>query len=199
MNFATHLQIADVLYDGLCKIAALDRESFLYGNVKPDLTAKVFLRPHILTLYLDDILQIIDSLMNEQLSNEDFSENLGEVCHYLSDFFCLYHAREEKFNHFVSHALYESRLHNYHQKRESSFLSKMLDFKVTPVRDLKMPILEYREMYFSMPHTLDLDFFCAYRVCKLVCESIAYYQVKSIPSEQVTQRQASYPKVGGLR
>lgn len=191
--------MAETLYDGLCKIADLDREAFIFGNLKPDCTPKVLLRPHILTNYLDQVLELANHLMKDHMTREVFSEDMGELCHYLADFFCYYHAREEKFHHLVSHALYETRLQKYHQIQTSSFLKNILSFKVDPIENLKTSILNARAIYLSLPQSLDLDFFYAYRICKLACESIAYYQTGIIFTQEVIQEQAAYVKLGGLR
>jgi hypothetical protein len=200
LNFVTHLQMAGVLYGELCRVVDLDRESFIYGNVKPDCSLKGVLLPHTLTNYFDRVLDLADRLMEEDLTKQVYSEGLGVLCHFLSDFYCLYHAKEEKFNHYMGHAVYEIRLHNFHKKKEPSFLKNIFSFKPNLAQDLRQTIIDFREEYFSRPHSLELDFFYAYRLCKLACQSVAYYRSGRIVCDQaVYHGQPAYVKVGEMR
>lgn len=200
MNFATHIEIGNALYEELCKVVDLDRESFIYGNIKPDCTPKAIIIPHTLTNYLDPVLNLANRLMEEDLTKGAFSEGLGTLCHFMSDFSCLYHANEDKFHKFVGHILYEKRLHSFHRKKESSFFKSILSIRPNLVRDLRESIINFREEYFSQPHSIELDFFYAYRLCKLACQSVAYYRTGRVLSNQVAyHEQVVYVKEGLLR
>lgn len=197
MNFVTHIQMGSTLYEELYRVVDLDKESFVYGNVKPDCTPKTILKPHTLSNYLDEVLDLADVLMEEDLTREAFSEGLGVMCHFLSDFCCLYHAREEMFHRYLGHGIYELRLHDCHKKKNSSFLRDIFSFKVNPVQNLRQSIVSLREEYLSGSHSLELDLFCAYRLCKLACQSVAYYRFGRILCEQeIYYPQAVYVKEG---
>lgn len=195
MNYATHLLMADVIYEELSDVIDLDRKSFVYGNVKPDRNPIVLIKPHILSIHFENVLTLSERLKEEDFSREAFSEELGVLCHYLSDFFCLYHAEEERFSHHLHHGIYEIKLHNYHKKNEASLLKNAFSFKAEPLSDLGQAIKDYRKEYFSNEHRQELDLFFAYRICKLACESVAYYRSRGfILGKELYHRQPAYIK-----
>lgn len=195
MNFVTHLMMADALYGELSEVIDLDRESFIYGNVKPDCTPIVLFKPHILSIHSEGVLALSEQLIEEDFSRDAFSLDLGILCHFLSDFFCLYHAKEEKFNRHLAHGIYEIRLCNYHKKNEPALLKNAFSFKDNPTRDLRQIIKDFRGEYFSHEHHLGLDLFYAYRLCKLACKSVAYYRSGSfVCDEELYRKQPAYVK-----
>lgn len=113
-----------MLYEGLSEVVELDRKSFIYGNIEPDCALATLLPPHMMTNYLEWVLTLTDCLIEKDLTRNVLSEGLGILCHFLSDFCCLYHAKEEKFHNLIGHVIYEKRLHNHHKKKESSFLKR---------------------------------------------------------------------------
>lgn len=198
MNFSTHLIMGETLYGELCRVEDLDRESFIFGNVKPDCSLEFILKPHTLTNYLDQVSALADSLIEEDLTKEDYSENLGVLCHLLSDFCCLYHAKEDMFNRLLGHMIYEIRLHKLHKKMESSFLKNVFSSKTELSQNIKQTVLSSREEYFSQPHSLEMDFVYAYRLCKQVCQSVAYYRSGEFVYNQAAYyEQRAYVMAGG--
>jgi len=197
LNFPTHIQMAKTLYRQLSHAIDLDADAFIYGNIKPDCTPKALLRPHTLSNHLDTVLDLVDQLVNEAWSRADFSEKLGECCHYLCDFFCFYHAKEEKFHRLVSHWVYEARLNKHHAKMTD--LQSVFSFHQNPIGDLKTYICDKQESYLSEKHQFELDIFYAYRVCKVACESIAYYATKSYVGCDPYLAQPAFVKGGGFR
>jgi len=200
LNIVTHLQMGGELYEELYGVVELDRKSFVYGNIKPDCAVKTLLPPHTMTNYFEWVLDLSEYLIEKDLPRTVLSEGLGVLCHFLSDFCCLYHAKEEKFNNLIGHIIYEKRLHNHHMKKESSFFKEVFSCKPEPVRDLRQTIIDFREEYFSQPHSLDLDLFYAYRLCNLICQSVAYYRCGGIIyDETVYYAQPGYVKLGGVK
>ncbi len=90
---------------------------YLYGSIKPDISRKFSDIPHykadseeFVKEELEKILQTDYSDLLE--SKGDFSERLGVLTHYLSDFFC--HAHSERFDGGrLSHGIYEMKLMFY--------------------------------------------------------------------------------------
>jgi hypothetical protein len=200
LNIVTHLQMGGMLYEGLSEVVELDRKSFIYGNIEPDCALATLLPPHMMTNYLEWVLTLTDCLIEKDLTRNVLSEGLGILCHFLSDFCCLYHAKEEKFHNLIGHVIYEKRLHNHHKKKESSFFKEVFSFKPEPVQDFRQTIINSREEYFSQPHSLGLDLFCAYRLCNLICQSVVYYRLSSIIcDESVYYGQLGYIKLEGAK
>ncbi|MFT4145305.1 MAG: zinc dependent phospholipase C family protein [Mobilitalea sp.] len=102
--------MSDILYHHFKNMIYLDQAAFSYGNIKPDLPWNK-LGHHTLKNSLPSVLKLKESLEKDDLSLKDFSTSLGELCHYLCDFFCYYHLNEEIHNHHLQHALYELQQH----------------------------------------------------------------------------------------
>ena len=95
----------------------LDKVGFMLGNIKPDFAPRLVKIPH----YRDDAIHFVKSeikaLLNYQIIEHTkctryFSQRLGVILHYLSDFFCYAHSKNFKGNMF-NHYLYEIGLSNY--------------------------------------------------------------------------------------
>lgn len=89
----------------------LDFISFMYGNIKPDVT-KLCMMKH----QLADTIEIYNTYkkqsMDRTLSAKQRSEALGVACHYICDYFTKYHGREPYNNkNLFSHFFYEIKLH----------------------------------------------------------------------------------------
>lgn len=120
MLINTHMIIASNLLDyaNSKKVYLINRKRFIWGNIKPDCTPKYKLVKHY---YNESSTMIIDKI-NElgALSVSDiffdygknkFSEELGVICHFLCDFFCLPHyGRWEFKNSMKKHVVYENNL-----------------------------------------------------------------------------------------
>lgn len=123
MQCHIHLMLGNVLLQQLKNNnnKLLDRQSFLYGNVRPDLqpdfdvdlstniSTRVEHYPHTSIDYVFNRLSTFLERLNEAtISTKDFSLELGHLNHYFCDFFC--HAHTEKFdNHILKHYWYESK------------------------------------------------------------------------------------------
>lgn len=120
MIINTHLIISNSIIENLDsnKSFFLSNNNFLYGNVKPDLTSKYFLRKHYLDESFNMIMNKIKTLSSLSLdfiekyfSISSFSQELGVVCHFLCDFFCVPHSQRWEFSHsFTKHVVYEKNL-----------------------------------------------------------------------------------------
>lgn len=97
MMFFTHLHIGEFLYEQITKQEMesfeLKRRSFIYGNVKPDITKMVFLKhqfAHTYDLFCDQVNIVLDDSQTDQ----ERSVALGVVSHFICDFFCKVHAKK---------------------------------------------------------------------------------------------------------
>lgn len=102
-----------ILYDYFLKKLnfKLNKIAFMYGNIKPDFCGKDIECPHILSDSIYKLEEYSNILINSNLSNKDFSVSLGIICHFICDYFCLYHGEKYKNKNIFSHNLYEIILH----------------------------------------------------------------------------------------
>ena len=159
MYFFSHLFMAKVLYRQLADEVELDHRAFSYGNIKPDLPSPERMH-HTLEQCIFTVYEKTRQLTEEDMTVTEYSECLGEVCHYISDFFCYYHTSEEIHNRNLPHFLYELRLHLelFRLQRKGHFHQKP-EF-VNPQKDIHSMILSKRREYFTLPRSMskDIDF-----------------------------------------
>lgn len=109
----THLLLSNILYKYIAKNLnfKLDRVAFAYGNIKPDFIYKEINCPHTLIESLYCVNKYSDKLMKDDISIRKFSINLGVICHFTCDYFCLYHRDGNEKKGIFEHLFYESILH----------------------------------------------------------------------------------------
>lgn len=96
----------------------INEKNFVYGNMKPDLTSKYFFKTHYLDESLEMILSKITYLCNLTLNSLSkyfsvtrFSQEIGVICHFLCDFFCVAHSERWRMTYSMSkHIKYEREL-----------------------------------------------------------------------------------------
>ena len=173
MNLLTHITLAGIIYNNLSVGFQLDRRSFIYGNIKPDLNSKLIKNSHILDHYLIYVSNQSNQLMNKELPMDEFSIELGQICHYVCDFFCSYHLNREIFNCYRDHFLYELRLHLAMGKTKKEKY-KSLKNKIAR-RDVSSIILEMRKDYLSETPSYEKDIDYAISTSLWICESVSYF------------------------
>lgn len=126
MHKTTHLRVAKIIKKVVEENLAvkLDTYSFMYGSIKPDLSYRLIQIPHFKHKSYDFIKSEINSLMKYRIKKntictKEFSERLGIIIHYLSDFFCEVHKESFKGS-FITHYIYELRLATYFRKRHKA-------------------------------------------------------------------------------
>ena len=120
MILNTHLTISNALIENLdsSKSFFISEKNFIYGIIKPDMTSKYVLHKHYLKESFDMIIGKIKSLcklsldfIEKYFSISKFSQELGVICHFLCDFFCVPHSQRWEFSHsFKKHVIYEKDL-----------------------------------------------------------------------------------------
>jgi len=92
----------------------LSKLNFLYGCIKPDLIPCHINKPHKKEDSYNEIKWELERLCNFTIdSTKDsrvFSQRLGIVTHYISDYFTLVHNNSAYYS-LLPHALYEGKLH----------------------------------------------------------------------------------------
>lgn len=113
----THRLVGEFLYNQLSEElqALLHRQSFIYGNVKPDIIKEYRKMSHYYRDNRDKIFSMLQELFEQKHSIESFSEKVGILIHFFCDYTCVYHANDYLHEaHSIRHHIqYEMKLHLY--------------------------------------------------------------------------------------
>lgn len=179
MNLLTHVAISKIIYRRFSSKMELDRGAFIYGNIKPDLSYKLMKKAHVMENYFDYVCSSSNKLMKGEVSLEEFSVELGQLCHYVCDFFCRYHLNKEIFHNLGGHFLYELRLQYELWKltRKDKFELDIYSRKARS--DIASIIFQMRSDYFSEAVSLNKDIYYAISTAIWICESVSYFLAQS--------------------
>lgn len=181
MYFFTHLMISKLLYQHLSNETDLNKRAFAYGNIKPDLPSPLR-NHHTLENCLFTTCEYSSQLMSEPLPSAHFSTRMGEICHYICDFFCYYHLNEEIHNKNLHHLFYEISLHHELLRLLLKNKIKVVPSFQEPRKGINSIILEMRKAYYSKPPCKKRDIDYAIQTSVWACESIIHYlKYSSIP------------------
>lgn len=125
MNTFTHLGISQTIQKIIEKElnVKLHNIGFMYGNIKPDISTALAKIPH----YKDDSIEFIKKEISELMlmkicntckCSKAFSEKLGVIIHFLSDYFCHAHSNNFKGN-MMEHHIYEAKVSQYFKSYNS--------------------------------------------------------------------------------
>lgn len=181
MDIRTHWIIVSKLYDELplSKKLLIKRRNFLYGSIKPDMVSKYKLTKHYRDESYEAIIEKINTLLNVQWddisSNKGlcgFSQDLGVVCHFICDFFCVPHNERWEFKHSMkAHLNYEK---NLNKKAKCYTFNKFLKLKINPNISietfLKTIYVSYMKDKSLDTYSKDLQY--SYLICYLVVDAI---------------------------
>lgn len=123
MLMNTHFIIAKSITDNIdpTKSFFFSENNFIYGNIKPDAISKYFLKKHYLNESFEMIKSKIEYLCSLTLDNiskyfsvSRISQEVGVICHFLCDFFCVAHSQRWNLNQSMDnmnkHIIYEKEL-----------------------------------------------------------------------------------------
>jgi len=189
MFINTHLLIANSMINNIDnnKSFFISEKSFLYGNIKPDLLSKYYLKKHYLDESLDMIISKIKYLctlsldtLSKKFSMNSFNQELGVICHFLCDFFCVPHSYRWEFKHSMKeHIQYETELSLIAKKTNlSSFKGDIITNK--NFEEFFTDI--YNEYVNEQNHRNDLLF------STYVCNSVVNYILDSILKNSINSR-----------
>lgn len=150
----------------------LDRKSFVYGNIKPDTLFQKTPKIHLEKESLPFILNQIEILSSCDKDNKMMSLELGIVCHYLCDYFCLPH-----FERWSKCPLYKKIVQtpkhlNYERMLCSYVYNATMDFK--DIHNVEEFLSECKEEYIKNK-SFENDIIFA----SLVCNSVVLYILKN--------------------
>ena len=116
----THILIGKSIVENINenKSFFISDKNFIYGNIKPDISSKYVLQKHYLEESLEMIFTKVEYLctlnldcISKYFSISKSSQELGGICHFLCDFFCVPHSRRWEMTHSMNkHITYEKEL-----------------------------------------------------------------------------------------
>lgn len=187
MLMNAHFLIAKSLLENIDnnKSFFIGEKSFIYGNIKPDSSSKYVFKKHYLDESLDTIISKINHLcsltlnsLSKYFSVSKFSQELGVICHFLCDFFCVPHSQRWEFKHSMKkHMTYE---------KELSIVAKEIDLSQFQGDTITHDNFEdffyelYTEYVNKLDYKNDLLFSC------YMCNSVIDYILDSILKNTVT-------------
>lgn len=170
MMMNTHMMIANYILDniGEDRLHLINRKRFIWGNIKPDCASRYKFKKHYYAESIDMIVDMINrlaSLSITEINNESsvgkFSGELGVICHFLTDYYCLPHFQRWEFKNAIKpHVLYE---------RELSKIAKT--YKINVIKNKRVQIDNVREFIdktlelYQLEESFINDLNFAYYVC----------------------------------
>lgn len=125
MMMNTHKALAQKFINSVeeDKVFIINEGHFIWGNLKPDSVSKYKFKKHYIDESFDMItkkIEFLSSLTLDDIYNRyspnKFNQELGVVCHFLCDYFCIPHFQRWEFksaNAMKEHVLYENDLNKF--------------------------------------------------------------------------------------
>ncbi|HIX89709.1 MAG TPA: zinc dependent phospholipase C family protein [Candidatus Agathobaculum pullicola] len=116
MDSVSHIRVAHLLMDYVEQICGVtfDSSGFVYGNLKPDLTGTYLTKRHNPSIMMDEVMDKIRAFTEKYtigpVNGRELSVDLGEICHYITDFFTYPHNDDIYERNLLAHYLYEKRV-----------------------------------------------------------------------------------------
>ena len=116
MDSVSHIRVAHLLMDYIEQTCGVtfDSSGFVYGNLKPDLTGTYLTKRHNPSIMMDEVMDKIRAFTEKYtigpVNGRELSVDLGEICHYMTDFFTYPHNDDIYERNLLAHYLYEKRV-----------------------------------------------------------------------------------------
>lgn len=113
MDSVSHIRVAHLLMDYVEQTCGVtfDSSGFVYGNLKPDLTGTYLTKRHNPSIMMDEVMDKIRAFTEKYtigpVNGRELSVDLGEICHYMTDFFTYPHNDDIYERNLLAHYLYE--------------------------------------------------------------------------------------------
>ena len=179
MLINTHMLMGRKIFENMDydKKALIKETHFIWGNIKPDCVSKYKLKKHYKDESFIMIINKIEFLSNLSIKDlytsysiNKFNQELGVICHFLCDYFCLPHNQRWEFksaNIVKEHLIYEKNLDNI--AKEYNFTAeKNTEIKPTKVVEFLNEMLSEYESDSSYEN--DLRYACY--VCNTIMNMI---------------------------
>ena len=116
MDSVSHIRVANLLMDYVEQTCGVtfDQSGFIYGNLKPDLTGTYLTKRHNPSIMMDEVMEKIRAFTRKytigRTNGRELSVDLGEICHYMTDFFTYPHNDDIYEHNLLAHYVYEKRV-----------------------------------------------------------------------------------------
>lgn len=116
MDSVSHIRVAHLLLNYVEQTCGItfDQSGFVYGNLKPDLTGTYLTKRHYPSLMMDDvktkIRDFVEKYTIRETNERELSVDLGEICHFITDFFTYPHNDDIYKHNLLAHYIYEKRI-----------------------------------------------------------------------------------------
>ncbi len=150
----------------------LNKVMFIYGNIKPDFFPEGAHSSHTIRTNIMDVKEYAARLMTQKLDINEFSLTLGVLCHYICDFFCIYHNERCRGKSLTEHIKYELLLHIKLKRLLSNGSFKPLMETLSGDRDILWIISDLQESYDREMDTAVKDLSYAVTAAMIIAESI---------------------------
>ncbi len=190
----THMLIGQKVYENVQSLLniRLNKKSFIYGNIKPDIVHSLSSRSHLMKDSLDFVIDEINRLMSPVgMRTKQFSTDLGVINHFLSDFFCSPHYYyDEGYNKFFTHINYEYALHRRFVKLDRKGILDLSRLKIDHFRkgDIVETILNVENMYKKQRSSIENDICSALRISTIASLYIIEGSFLSVKSKKIELR-----------
>ena len=177
----THMMIASNFFDmaNSSKVYLIDRKRFIWGNVKPDCVPKYKLMKHYYDESIDMILDKIRMISSLSISDvfynygkNKFSEELGIICHFLCDYFCVPHSYRWEFKSYMKkHIFYEKAL----SKISKAYKPKAYCTTKVTIDNVEKFIVNAQARYrkrFGFKNDLDYSYFVCNSIINLILNEV---------------------------
>lgn len=187
----THIYIAKRIWQNIKNdniFFNINKSLFLYGNIEPDIPITKVSLPHKREEALNFVLSEIDKLKNMNIKTKEdmkkFSLNVGIICHFLSDFYCMPHV--ERWGDFtglkrtvkgIEHISYEFKISFYKDE-----VKKALENDYEIFDNPETFLMESFEMY-KKDTNIKKDVYYATNICNNIVHHI-WSKQKSLQENQ---------------
>ena len=116
MDSVSHIRVANLLMkyvEQTCGVT-FEQSGFLYGNLKSDLTGTYLTKRHYPSLMMEEVMEKIRVFAAKYtigpINGHELSVDLGEICHFMTDFFTYPHNDDIYDHNLLAHYVYEKRI-----------------------------------------------------------------------------------------
>lgn len=168
MDSISHTRVAKLLMayvEETCGVT-FDEAGFIYGNLKPDLTGTYLTKRHYPSLMYDEVIEKLRTFVEKytisDVNGHDLSVDLGEICHYMTDFFCYPHNDDIYDRNLLMHYIYEKRIclglrHRLTEEKFVGWAKPILPAQSMEDLEERIAALHYRYKYYTVHHCIEND------------------------------------------
>lgn len=180
MNYLSHIAIAKIIFDQFSQDlkSSLDRQSFIFGNIKPDLANGGIPVPGSIVEAVDQISDKAECILSKIQILEDYSIQMGEICHMVCDAFTDRQPEGAGMLKSLHHLIKKVQSHRTISRFENSGFSAG-NLEAASLKDVKVVIFNLLDAYGKKPigNSKENEYSIAASVW--VCESVLKLQRKN--------------------